>query len=154
MTLEVDVQFASEQPGLPSAGLVGQWAAAAWRDPQAVAEVVVRITDEAESRQLNRDFRDIDRPTNVLSFPYEVLPEIELHHAGDLVVCAPVVEREAEAQGKQVQAHWAHMVVHGMLHLQGFDHQDDTQAAQMESLETEILTALGFPAPYANDEMQ
>ncbi len=100
MTLEVDVQFASEQSGLPTAGQIGQWAAAAWHDPQATAEVVVRITDEAESRQLNRDFRGKDRPTNVLSFPYEVLPEIDLHHVGDLVICAPVVEREATAQGK------------------------------------------------------
>ena len=98
---------------------------------------------------MNSRFRAKDRPTNVLSFPYERMPGMPVHHVGDLVICAPVVEREAAEQHKAVEAHWAHMVVHGVLHLQGFDHTDDNEAARMEELETDILAALGFPAPYA-----
>ncbi len=115
------------------------------------AEVVVRLVGEAEGRRLNREFRGRDRATNVLSFPFEPPPGVELDHLGDLVICAPVVAREATAQGKSPEAHWAHMVVHGMLHLQGYDHQNDDQAAIMEGLETQILAGLGYPAPYAGD---
>jgi probable rRNA maturation factor len=148
MTLVVEVQQAVDDVDLPPSDQVGDWARAAWRGLPEDAEVVVRITDEAESRRLNHRYRDRDRPTNVLSFPYEPLPELDLLHVGDLVICAPVVRREAVEQGKAVQAHWAHMVVHGMLHLQGYDHDTDDEAGAMEALETEILTRLGFPAPY------
>jgi probable rRNA maturation factor len=129
-----------------------RWARAAWRDPAQDAEVVVRITDEAESRRLNHDYRGKDRPTNVLSFPFEPVPEVDLEHLGDLVICAPVVAREATEQGKPAEAHWAHMVVHGMLHLQGYDHETEADADEMEALETDILVGLGYPAPYADDE--
>ena len=152
MTLEVEVQLAVDQTDLPSAAQITTWVRAAWQQSSTDAEVVVRICEEDESRQLNHEFRGKDKPTNVLSFPYEPHPGIELHHAGDLLICAPVVVREATEQGKSADAHWAHMLVHGMLHLQGYDHQDDAQAEEMESFETNILTALGFPAPYLTDE--
>jgi len=151
MTLEVEVQLAVDDTDVPSSDRIGHWAQAAWRSPMQDAEVVVRITDEAESRRLNHEYRGRDRATNVLSFPYEPVPELDLLHVGDLVICAPVVRREAAEQGKAVEAHWAHMVVHGMLHLQGYDHVGDDETGAMEALETGILTGLGYPAPY-NDQ--
>ncbi len=152
MVLAVEVQVATDPDAIPATADLERWARAAWQDAASDAEVVVRVTDEAESRQLNRDFRGKDTPTNVLSFPYEPLPEIALNHVGDLVLCAAVVQREAQEQGKTAAAHWAHMVVHGMLHLQGYDHQTDTEAEEMERLETRILQGLGYPAPYVDDE--
>lgn len=152
MALAVEVQLAVDAESLPSARQLNAWALAAWQDPGHDAEVVVRVTDEAESRRLNQEYRGKDRPTNVLSFPFDPVPEIDLDHVGDLVICAPVVEREAGEQGKRPEAHWAHMVVHGILHLQGYDHENDAEAAEMESLETEILTALGYPPPYPDGE--
>ncbi len=146
--VEVALQVAVDQADLPSPDQITAWARAAWRRSNEDAEVVVRICGKDESRRLNHDFRGKDKPTNVLSFPYDPHPGVTPHHAGDLVICAPVVIHEAAEQGKTIDAHWAHMVVHGMLHLQGYDHQDDSQADEMESLETDILTALGFPAPY------
>jgi len=150
--LAVEVQLATRGESLPARTQLMRWARAAWRDAAQDAEVVVRVTGEAESRRLNRDYRGKDRPTNVLSFPFEPVAGIDLEHLGDLVICAPVVAREAVEQGKPAEAHWAHMVVHGMLHLQGFDHETDADAAEMEALETEILAGLGYPAPYADDE--
>lgn len=150
MTLAVDIQLAVDDPVVPSPAQLRGWARSAWRDSQHDAEVVVRIADEAESRRLNNEFRGRDKPTNVLSFPYEPAPELSLFHAGDLVICAAVVQREADEQGKAVDAHWAHMVVHGMLHLQGFDHVTENDATAMEAVETDILTGLGFPAPYGD----
>lgn len=108
------------------------------------AEVTLRIVDAEEARMLNRDYRGKDVATNVLSFPYSPLPEM----AGDLVLCLPVVLTEAEAQGKTAEAHFAHLVVHGMLHLQGYDHEQDDQAILMEAKEREILAQLGYPDPY------
>lgn len=152
MVLEVDVQLADDDASLPSADQLTGWARAAWRDRGRDGEVVVRVADEAEGRRLNQQFRGGQGATNVLSFPFEPLPGVGLdHHVGDLVICAPVIAREASEQGKQAAAHWAHMVVHGMLHLQGFDHETDKQADEMERLETDILTGLGFPAPYETD---
>lgn len=149
--LAVEVQYAVEGASLPSPAQLGDWAQAAWRDDSRNAEVVIRVAGEAESRRLNHEFRGRDSATNVLSFPYDPLPEIDLDHVGDLVICAAVVEREAVEQGKPPLAHWAHMVVHGVLHLQGFDHASDRQAEEMESLETKILDRLGYPPPYAVD---
>ena len=152
MTLAIDVQLAVDGDSLPSPEQLNAWALAAWQDQAGDAEVVVRVTDEAESRQLNHEYRGKDAATNVLSFPFDPVPEIDLNHVGDLVICAPVVEREAGEQGKRPEAHWAHMVVHGILHLQGYDHETDAEAAEMEALETDILTALGYPAPYAAED--
>ena len=114
--------------------------------------VGIRIVDEMESAQLNRDYRGKDYATNVLSFgsglPEVVLRELEEIPLGDLAICAPVVEREATQQGKILDTHWAHMVVHGVLHLNGFDHENDDEAEQMEALETRILATLGIADPY------
>lgn len=152
MALQVDVQLATPGAGIPSQAQFRQWARRAWLDPDAQAEVVVRITSESESRRLNQEFRGKDRPTNVLSFPYEPLPELGLYHVGDLVLCAPIVAREAAEQGKPEPAHWAHMVVHGILHLQGYDHIEQAEALKMESLEAEFLNELGFADPYADED--
>jgi len=110
----------------------------------------VRVVDEDEISDLNQRYRMKAGPTNVLSFPFEDPPGVESDELGDVIICAPVVQREAAEQGKSETAHWAHMVVHGVLHLCGYDHVDDADADVMESRETAILTGLGFPAPYAN----
>lgn len=127
------------------------WALAAMRCRD--AEVTIRLVDEEEGRTLNRDYRGKDAPTNVLSFVYQDHDPADdpatRRISGDLVLCAPVVEREAKTQGRRLAAHYAHLVVHGMLHLQGFDHQDDGEAAVMEALESDILIGLGFTDPYA-----
>lgn len=112
------------------------------------AEVTVRLVDEAESHELNLTYRGKDWPTNVLSFSFEAPPEVELPLLGDLVFCRQVVEREAQQQEKALEAHWAHMVVHGSLHLLGYDHILDEEALEMESLETEIMQMLDYPDPY------
>ena len=152
MSVAVEVQLALRDTDVPDTDRIGDWVRAAWLAPEQDAEVVVRVTDEAESRQLNHDYRGKDRPTNVLSFPFGPPPPgIDLRLVGDLLICAPVVAREARQQGKSTEAHWAHMVVHGMLHLQGYDHQTDEQAGSMELLETEILAGLGYPAPYVDE---
>ncbi len=152
MTLAVEVQVVTGKAGIPADTQLADWARAAWRDPARDAEVVVRVCGEGEGRRLNHDFRGKDQPTNVLSFPYEAVPGLDSHHVGDLVICAPVVAREAKQQHKAAEAHWAHMVVHGMLHLQGFDHESEREARAMEALETDILKGLGFPAPYQDEE--
>jgi len=107
----------------------------------------LRVVDETESAELNSGYRGKDYPTNVLSFPFEVPEGMELDLLGDLVICADVVKREAEEQGKTLQAHWAQMVIHGMLHLQGYDHQNDQEAEIMESLEVRLLGELGLSGP-------
>ena len=146
--LSVEVQLVAGAAVLPTEQQLGDWARAAWQDGGQDADVVIRVTDEAESRRLNHEYRGKAKATNVLSFPFDPVPEIGLFHLGDLLICAPVVEREAVDQGKRPEAHWAHMVVHGMLHLQGYDHVTDAQATEMEALETRILDGLGFPLPY------
>lgn len=115
---------------------------------QEVSEVTIRIVDEAESRDLNNTYRGKDKPTNVLSFPFEAPPEVELPLLGDLIICRQVVEREAAEQEKTVEEHWAHMVVHGSLHLLGYDHIEDSEAEEMEALETEIMQSMGYADPY------
>nr|WP_207184331.1 rRNA maturation RNase YbeY [Rubrivivax gelatinosus] len=107
--------------------------------------IAVRIVDEDEGRTLNREYRGKDYATNVLTFDYEHEPEV----VADLVLCAPVVEREAAEQGVTLEAHYAHLLVHGTLHAQGWDHEDDGEAEAMEARETELLAALGFADPYA-----
>lgn len=127
------------------------WAKAALRE-QTAAEVTIRVCDVEEIQTLNRDYRDKDKPTNVLSFPAELPPalaaELAQPELGDIIICADVVAAEAAEQNKALAAHWAHMVVHGMLHLQGYDHVDDAEAEEMEALEVQILAQLGFANPY------
>ena len=119
-----------------------------------LVEVAVRLTDDAEIQRLNRDFRGKDKPTNVLSFPFEAPPGLELPLLGDLVICCQVVEAEAVEQHKPLMAHWAHMVVHGSLHLLGYDHIEDEEAEEMEQLERDIMQELGFADPYLDDEVE
>ena len=111
--------------------------------------ITVRIVDEPESQVLNKQYRGKDKPTNVLSFPSQLPVEIQAEYLGDIVICAPVVEQEACDQNKPVKAHWVHMLVHGILHLKGYDHIDDEEALEMETLEKAILAEMGFPDPYA-----
>ncbi len=151
-SLELELQVEGDFEALPSQKLFILWIEASLRRQCRKLEQSIRIVDEAESQQLNRDFRGKDKPTNVLSFPADDTGFLPYDYLGDLVICAPVVEREAREQGKERIAHWAHMVVHGMLHLQGYDHEDDAQAAIMEALEIEILGMLGHTNPYLNDE--
>lgn len=112
------------------------------------AIVAVRLVDNDEMQQLNHLYRQKNKPTNVLSFPCQLPDNLKGNLLGDLLICAPVVIQEAQEQHKTVQSHWAHMVVHGLLHLAGYDHVEPTQAEQMETLETSILAELGFPNPY------
>ncbi|AVI98659.1 metalloprotease [Haemophilus influenzae] len=145
----VDLQIATENiEGLPTEEQIEQWATAAVQPEGDEVEMTVRIVDEAESHELNLTYRGKDRPTNVLSFPFECPDEVELPLLGDLVICRQVVEREAVEQDKPLMAHWAHMVVHGSLHLLGYDHIEDDEAEEMESLETQIMQGLGFDDPY------
>ena len=149
----IDLQIACEQEtGLPTAEQIEQWATAAVQPQSDEVEMTVRIVDEAESHALNLNYRGKDRPTNVLSFPFECPDEVELPLLGDLVICRQVVEREAQEQEKPLMAHWAHMVVHGSLHLLGYDHIEDDEAEEMESLETQIMTRLGFADPYLSEK--
>lgn len=144
--IHIELQNASSSPSLPSEEDIIRWALAATTAED--KEIVVRMVDEAESAELNGQYRSKVGPTNVLSFPFEAPPGMESDILGDLVVCAPVVEREAQEQGKSLNAHWAHMVVHGVLHLHGYDHIKENEAVIMESQEIAILSKLGFQNPY------
>ena len=149
MSIELDLQLAVEdESGLPTFEDIHLWLRSAIAKFQPQAEVTVRLVDEQESHQLNFDYRGKDKPTNVLSFPFEAPPGIEIDLLGDLIICRQVVEREAIAQQKPLMAHWAHMVVHGSLHLLGYDHIEEDEAEEMESLETEIMQEMGFVDPY------
>ena len=149
MKINLDVLTEVNAPGLPDHDLVEKWVAAALDGyPEDEVDLSLRIVDEAEITVLNREFRGKDGPTNVLSFPAETMPGVDHKILGDIAVCAPVVQEEAVLQHKQAEAHWAHMVVHGVLHLSGFDHINDNDAEKMESRETAILTQLGYPDPW------
>ena len=148
MAIHVDIQMActSEEP--PDEDSIRRWVAAAIGNRREEAELSVRIVDLSEGQALNQQYRGAKGATNVLSFPFAAeLPE-PLPLIGDIVICAPVVAEEAHQQQKEAKAHWAHMIVHGVLHLLGYDHQNDGDASIMETLETDILQGLGFPPPY------
>jgi len=152
MNLELDIQNACADAAVPSEELFSQWISAALANehdwPHDSAEVCLRIVDAAEINALNLQYRGKDYATNVLSFPADLPAELNLPLLGDIVICSAVVEREAVEQHKVSNAHWAHMVIHGTLHLLGYDHIDDDEAEFMESREIEILSALNFPNPY------
>lgn len=151
----VDVQVACSNPDIPAKTHIEDWIGraidAAGPDTAAGAEVSVRLVDREEMQALNRDFRGMDRTTNVLSFPAGEttgLPSDVPPPLGDIVICAAVVSDEAARQGKLVADHWAHLLVHGTLHLLGYDHESDAEAAEMEAVETRILGAAGLADPY------
>ena len=146
--LELDLQIASDNNVLPTQDDFELWVRTALGNTMTQAELTIRIVDDVESQNLNNTYRGKDKPTNVLSFPFEAPPEIDIPLLGDLIICASVVEREAIQQNKPSQAHWAHMVVHGCLHLLGYDHINDAEAEEMESLETQLIESLGFNNPY------
>jgi len=150
--LHVAINYGLPRKGVPAAASFRKWVAAALADRAGEADVAIRVVDEEEGRSLNRQYRGKDHPTNVLSFPAdrpEGLPEgVKLPLLGDLVICAPVVEREAREQGKPLAAHYAHLTVHGVLHLLGWDHENDRDAGRMEQREREILARLGIGDPY------
>jgi probable rRNA maturation factor len=147
--IELEVQYALEDSELPTEQDFRVWTLAALQQCSVPVELVIRVVGAAESRDLNRRYRGKDTPTNVLAFPFEAPPGIPSRHLGDVVICAPVVKREAREQSKPASAHWAHMVVHGVLHLCGYDHHSEQDAAEMEALEKRILQGMGIPDPYS-----
>ncbi len=153
--LDVGVSYALPRAGLPAAASFRKWVAAALAGRIREADLAIRLVDADEGQALNRHYRGKDYATNVLSFPAEVpegLPKnVKFPLLGDLVICAPVVAREAAEQGKALKDHYAHLTVHGVLHLLGWDHEDDKEAEAMEQLEREILADLGIADPYAGE---
>lgn len=152
---EVELQWGVTSLSLPTEKQCQTWAEAAIQADLKNQDtaLTIRVVDAAESRQLNHDYRAKDYATNVLSFEFElppglVQPDDEPVYLGDLVICASVVIEEAMTQEKTLEEHWAHMVIHGVLHLQGFDHIDEAEAEQMEALETQIMQQLGYDDPY------
>ena len=150
--LDVAVGYALPRAGIPAAASFRKWVAAALAGRIREADLAIRIVDSEEGRALNRHYRGKDYATNVLSFPAE-LPEglpkgVKFPLLGDLVICAPVVAHEANEQGKPRNAHYAHLTIHGCLHLLGMDHLDPREAEAMEQLERDILAGLGVPDPY------
>ncbi len=154
--MTVAIQVASVNSEIPEHNDIAAWVDCVLRDRRipAASEVSIRIVDEPEITGLNETYRNKSGPTNVLSFPFEAPPGLPRQDdrlpllLGDIIICAPVVTREAREQHKQVRSHWAHMVVHGTLHLLGYDHRSDRQAHQMETLEQQLLASLDFPNPY------
>lgn len=144
----LDLQVAVDGHDLPSEDDFRRWVAAALPVERMHSELTIRIVDEAESRMLNGQYRQKSKPTNVLSFEADLPIELDIPLLGDLVICAAVIEREAREQNKDLLAHWAHIVIHGTLHLQGYDHILGDEATEMEALETRIMADLHFPAPY------
>lgn len=155
--LDVSVSYAAPRAGVPAAASFRRWIAAALQSRILEADLALRVVGTKEGRALNRHYRGKDYATNVLSFPADMAEGVKLPKGvrmpllGDIVLCAPVVAREAKEQGKPVVAHYAHLTVHGVLHLLGWDHQDARDADCMEALEREILSGLGIEDPYAND---
>lgn len=157
--LYIDLQIACENSeNLPSKAQFYTWvhkalAIQAKTEDFPETEITIRIVDEAESHELNLTYRGKDKPTNVLSFPFEVPEGIEIPLLGDLVICRQVMEKEAKEQQISEESHWAHLSVHGTLHLLGYDHIEEAEAVEMESLETEIMIALGYEDPYLSEKL-
>lgn len=147
--MEFALQDVSDSADVPSENEIRQWLLASLEKKN--IRLTVRLVAEGEMGELNERYRHKKGPTNVLSFPFEDPPGVHSDILGDIVICAPIVQREAREQKKTVSAHWAHMVIHGALHLQGYDHENEQDAIKMEALETRIMTQLGFPAPYSDN---
>lgn len=151
--LTLSTQTTLKAEGIPAKAVLKRWLLAALQPGERAVEINLRFVDSDEGQMLNRDYRGRDYATNVLTFTYDDGPPLAgVPLMGDMVFCHPVVLGEAAAQGIALEAHYAHLVVHGALHLQGFDHEDDDEATAMEALETDILAALGFADPYATEK--
>ena len=146
------VQTATENRNCPDNDSIRNWVLLALDQKYKQAELTVRIVDEDECADLNRRYRKKTGATNVLSFPYNNGNESMDNLVGDIVICAPVVEQEALEQNKKIQSHWAHIVIHGILHLMGYDHNNDNEAEEMEAVERSIMASLGHADPYQQDE--
>ena len=154
MNLVLDVQYAEDvrkTESLPTKAQIKKWAVTSLVDSMDSAQLTVRIAGRQESQELNEKYRHKKGPTNVLSFPFEQPDWLQPPLLGDLVICADLVVQEAREQGKVVENHWAHLVMHGVLHLLGFDHETTEQAAVMEGRERVIMARLGYPDPYAEN---
>lgn len=149
MNLAVDVQYACGRKGVPGKHRIASWVHAALGERDKAATMTVRIVDEAEGEQLNRRWRNRPHATNVLSFPASTPQDVVPELLGDIVICRPVVEREAADSDAGLEAHWAHLVIHGALHLLGYDHENGRDAEIMEQREVDVLGRLGYPDPYA-----
>lgn len=147
MVLELDLQIATQHP-VPDKRLFKSWINNVLEDRIQNAELTIRIVDEEEGKNLNETWRKSKGATNVLSFPAGEASEFNPDFLGDIVICAPVLEKEATEQGKSIEAHWAHMVIHGTLHLLGYDHTEEEEAKLMESIEIKLLCSLGYANPY------
>ncbi len=150
MSYEIDIQDVCLNCVRPNEQLIKHWIEVTLSPRMQAAEVCIRIVDEAESQQLNAQYRKKDAPTNILSFYYDLPAQVqrEKRFLGDLVICAQLLEKEAKAQQKTLEAHWAHIVIHGLLHLMGYDHQKESEALDMETEEISILKKLGYTNPY------
>lgn len=155
-TLELDLQIAGEDDDVPEPGQMEKWLSATLQhanyhaDVSLPIEITIRIVEPQESQELNATYRHKNNPTNVLSFPFESPDDVPLQLLGDLVICAAIVKREAQDQGKSLESHWAHMVIHGCLHLLGFDHMETEDTEKMETLEIAIMADLGYSDPYVS----
>lgn len=147
MSIRVDIQYAVSNKNIPKKGKITKWVRACLHGLIKQAELTIRIVDEEEGTKLNMDWRNGKSATNVLSFPSGNNPLVP-DFLGDVVICAPIVFREAAEQGKAIDAHWAHIILHGILHLLGYDHINDNDATAMEALEIKKLESMGFPNPY------
>ncbi len=144
------LQIACTTPDVPDTASFSQWVNLVLATTTLTGEITIRIVDTVESQMLNKQYRNKNKPTNVLSFPFENFPNITISEniLGDLVLCAPVIIREAQEQGKPIISHWAHMTIHGLLHLLGYDHINEADAQKMETLEIDLLQQLGYKNPY------
>jgi probable rRNA maturation factor len=148
----LDIQLATEFAEIPTAAMMQLWVDAVLKDSEQDSEIVVRLVDESESAELNLQYRHKSGPTNVLSFPFEAPEGFEMDLLGDLVICAPLIAQEAQQQNKALFDHWAHILIHGVLHLIGYDHLQDDEAEEMEALEIKILSTLNIDNPYLDRE--
>lgn len=148
MAINVDIQYAIANDLLPEEVIIKNWAETALENLLENGELTIRIVDKEEATELNERWRNAKGPTNVLSFPSDNIQHIVPDLLGDIVICAPLVKTEAEQQNKEYLSHWAHLIVHGILHLMGYDHSEEQDAIKMEALEIEILKKLDIPNPY------
>ncbi len=146
--MNLEIQRICQSSSIPDDSQLNAWTKLGLQESNQDSEILIRIVDENESAALNQQYRQKPGPTNVLSFPFDAPENLEINLLGDLVVCAPVIEKEARQQGKSVNDHWAHIILHGILHLQGFDHIEESDANAMEALEVKLLKTININNPY------